>query len=94
MRLGIVILFLCISVAISQETSNKPVTLAWDASPKSDKVTGYRIYELVKSGRVLIGETKEPRFVMPRKKGKHVFVVTAVTAKGESAPSKPLQVEN
>jgi hypothetical protein len=104
MRLAFVILLLCISVAASQETSNKPVTLAWDASPKSDKVTAYRVYELVKSRllfigqtksrRLFIGQTKTTRFVIPRKKGTHVYVVTAVSAKGESAPSNFVQVRN
>jgi len=63
-------------------------------------VTGYRVYELVKSRSVLIwqgkshsvliGQSKTPRFVIPRKKGKHVYAVTALSAKGESAP---LQVQ-
>ena len=95
MKLGFLILLLSVSVAASQEIPNKPLTLTWDANPKSDKVTGYRVYELVKSRRIFIGESKTPRLVMPRKKGKHVYVVTAVSAKGgESAPSTALQVQN
>jgi hypothetical protein len=94
MKLGFLILLLSVSVAASQELPNKPLTLTWDANPKSDKVTGYRVYELVKSRRIFIGQSKTPRLVIPRKKGKHVYVVTAVSAKGESAPAKPLQVQN
>jgi len=108
MKLGFIILLLCVSVAASQESPTKTDTLTWDASPTSEKVTGYRVYELVDSHRggpaawfgratrqrVLIGESKAPHFVIPRKKGKHVYVVTAVSAKGESAPSAPLQVRN
>jgi hypothetical protein len=92
MKLGFLILLLSVAVAASKEIPNKSLTLTWDASPISDKVTGYRVYELVKSGRVLIGQSDTPHFVIPRKKGKHVYVVTAVSAKGESAPSTPLQV--
>ena len=94
MKLGFLILLLSVSVAASKEIPNKSLTLTWDASPISNKVTEYRVYELVKSRRVLIGESKTPHFVTPRKKGKHVYVVTAVSAKGESAPSAPLQVQN
>ena len=93
-KVGFLVLLLSVSVAASQEVPNKPLTLTWDASPTSDKVTGYRVYELVKSRRVLIGQSNTPHFVTPRKKGKHVYVVTAVSAKGESAPSTPLQVRN
>jgi len=95
MKLGFLILLVGVSVAASQEIPNKPLTIAWDASPSSDKVTGYRVYELVKSRRVFMGQSKTPSLVIPRKKGKHVYVVTAVSAKGgESAPSTPLQVQN
>jgi hypothetical protein len=94
MKLGFLILLLSVSVAASQEIPNKPLTLTWDANPSSDKVTAYRVYELVKSRRVFIGQSKTPHFVIPRKKGKHVYVVTAVSAKSESAPSTPLQVRN
>ena len=105
MRLGFLILLLSVSVAASQEVPNKPLTLAWDANPVSEKVTGYRVYELVKSRRfligpsktshlVLIGQSKTTHLVIPREKGKHVYVVTAVSAKGESLPSAPLQVQN
>jgi hypothetical protein len=105
MKLGFLILLLSVSVAASKEIPNKSLTLTWDASPASDKVTGYRIYELVESRtfglipraglrRVLIGQSNTRHFVIPRKKGKHVYVVTAVSAKGESAPSAPLQVQN
>jgi hypothetical protein len=93
-KLGLLILLLSVSVSASQEIPNKPLTLAWDASPISDKVTGYRVYELVKSRRIVIGQSKTPRLVIQRKKGKHLYVVTAVSAKGESAPSTPLQVQN
>jgi len=94
MKLIVLILLLSVSVAASKEIPNKSLTLTWDASPISNKVTGYRVYELVKSRRVLIGQSNTPHFVTPRKKGKHVYVVTAVSAKGESAPSAPLQVQN
>jgi hypothetical protein len=94
MKLGFLILLASISVAASQGTPSKSLTLAWDANRTSDKVTGYRVYEVVKSRNVLIGQSKTPQFVIPRKKGKHVYVVTAVSAKGESAPSAPLQVKN
>src|SRR5437868_11758211 len=107
MKLGFLILLLSVSVAASKEIPSKSVTLTWDASPISDKVTAYRVYELVKPraslfgmihhaalSRVFIGETKTRHFVIPRKKGKHVYMVTAVSAKGESAPSTPLQVQN
>lgn len=94
MKLGFLILLLSVSVAASKEIPNKSLTLTWDASPISDKVTSYRVYELVKSRRVLIGQSNTPHFVIPRKTGKHVYVVTAVSAKGESAPSAPLQVQN
>ncbi len=94
MKVGFLVLLLSVSVAASQEVPNKPLTLTWDASPTSDKVTGYRVYELVKSRRVLIGQGNTRHFVIPRKKGEHVYVVTAVSAKGESAPSAPLQVRN
>jgi hypothetical protein len=107
MKLGFLILLLSVSVAASKEIPNKSLTLTWDASPASDKVTGYRIYELVESRtfpfglihhgglrRVLIGQSNTRHFVIQRKKGKHVYVVTAVSAKGESAPSAPLQVQN
>ena len=93
-KLRLLILLLSVSVAASQEAPNKTLTLAWDASPKSEKVTGYRIYELVKSRKVLIGQSKTPHFSVPRQEGKHVYVVTAVSAKGESAPSASLQVRN
>lgn len=91
---GLLIFLLCVSAAVSQESPNKPLTLTWDANPKSDKVTGYRVYELVKLHSVLIGETKEPHLIIPRKKGKHIYVVTALSARGESPPSAPLQVKN
>jgi hypothetical protein len=107
MKLGFLILLLSVSVAASKEIPNKSSTLTWDASPVSEKVTGYRVYELVKPPtslfglihhaplrRVLIGQSNTPHFVIPRKKGKHVYVVTAVSTKGESAPSAPLQVQN
>jgi len=94
MKLGFLIFLLSVSVAASQGVGDKPLTLTWDASPTAEKVKTYRVYELVKSDRVLIGETKTPPLVIPRKKGNHVYVVTAVSAKGESAPSKPLQVQN
>jgi hypothetical protein len=94
MKLGLLILLASVSIAASQETPNKSLTLAWDANRTSDKVTGYRVYEIVKSRSVLIGESKTPHFVIPRKKGKHVYVVTAVSGKGESAQSAPLHVQN
>jgi len=94
MKLGFLILLLSVSVTASKEIPNKSLTLKWDANRTSDKVTSYRVYEVVKSRRVLIGESKTPQFVIPRTKGKHVYVVTAVSAKGESAPSAPLQVQN
>ena len=94
MKLGLLISLLCVSVAVSQESPSKTQTLAWDASPGSDKVTSYRVYELVNSKRVLIGVTKTSHFDIPRKKGKHVYVVTSVSEKGESTPSKPMSVEN
>ena len=105
MKLGFLVFLLSVSVAASQDIPNKSLTLIWDANQISEKVTGYRVYELVKSRsvltwqsktprRVLIGQSKTPRLVIPRKKGKHVYVVTAVSAGGESAPSAPLQVQN
>ncbi len=94
MKRGFLILLLSVSVAASQDVPNKSLTLTWNANRASDKVTGYRVYELVKSRRVLIGQSKTPHFVIPRKKGKHVYVVTAVSARGESAPSTPLPVQN
>jgi hypothetical protein len=94
MKLGFLVFLLSVSVASSQQNPIKSLTLTWDANRISDNVTGYCVYELVKSRSVLIGQSKMPRFVIPRKKGKHVYVVTAVSAKGESAPSAPLQVQN
>ena len=104
MKLGFLVFLLSVSVAASQENPNKTLTLIWDANRIEEKVTGYRVYEVVesrsiliwqrKSRRVLIGQSKTPRFVILRKKGKHVYVVTAVSAGGESAPSAPLQVQN
>ena len=91
---GFLILLLGVSIAASQAAPKDTVTVAWDASPTTEKVRVYRVYELVKSRRVFIGESKTPHFVIPRKKGNHAYVVTAVSAKGESAPSKPLQVQN
>ena len=78
----------------TRTASPTSLTLTWDASPTSDKVTGYRVYELVKSRRFLIGQSKTTHLVIPREKGKHVYVVTAVSAKGESAPAAPLEVRN
>lgn len=60
-KLGLLILLLNVSVAASQEPPNKTLTLTWDASPKSEKVTGYRVYELVKSREVLIGQSNTQR---------------------------------
>jgi hypothetical protein len=77
-----------------KEIPNKSLTLAWDSNPNSDRVTGYRVYELVKPRRVLIWQSKATHLVIPREKGKHVYVVTALSAKGESVPSAPLQVQN
>jgi hypothetical protein len=94
MKRGLLVFLLSVSVASSQQNPNKSLTLTWDANRISDNVTGYRVYEVVKSRSVLIGQSKTLRFVIPRKKGKHVYVVTAVSAKGESAPSAPLQVQN
>jgi hypothetical protein len=94
MKLGFLVFLLSVSVASSQQNPIKSLTVTWDANRISDNVTGYCVYELVKSRSVLIGQSKMPRFVIPRKKGKHVYVVTAVSAKGESAPSAPLQVQN
>jgi hypothetical protein len=79
MKLGFLILLLSVSVAASKEIPNESLTLTWDANRISDKVTGYRVYELVKSRRFLIGQSKTAHFVIPRKKGKHVYVVTAVS---------------
>ena len=94
MKLGFLILLLSVSVAASKEIPNKSISLTWDASPISEKVTGYRVYELVESRRFLIGQSKTTHLVIPREKGKHVYVVTAVSAKGESAPAAPLEVRN
>jgi hypothetical protein len=105
MKLRFLVFLLSVSVAASKEIPNKSLTLAWDSNPISDRVTGYRVYELVKPRRVLIwqskathlvliGQSKTTHLVIPREKGKHVYVVTALSAKGESVPSAPLQVQN
>src|ERR1700736_5502740 len=74
--------------------SNKSLTLAWDSNPISDRVTGYRVYELVKPRRVLIWQSKATHLVHCTGQRKHVYVVTALSAKRESVPSAPLQVQN
>jgi len=69
MKRGFLILLLSVSVAAWKESPSESLTLKWDASPISDKVTGYRVYELVKSRRVLIGQSNTPHFVISRRQG-------------------------
>jgi hypothetical protein len=92
-KVGVLIFLLSVSVAASQGVPNKTLTLTWDASSTTEVKT-YRVYEVVKSDRVLIGESKTTQLIIPRKSGNHVYLVTAVSAKGESEASKPLQVRN
>jgi hypothetical protein len=94
MKLVFLILLLCVSIAASQSPNKRSVTLLWDPNPTSQNVTVYRVYELVKSHRVLIGESKSPRFEIRRQKGKHVYVVTAVSGNSESMASSPVEIEN
>jgi len=69
MKLGFLILLLSVSVAASQEIPNKPLALTWDANPISNKVTAYRVYELVKSRGIFIGQSKTPILSSRERKG-------------------------
>jgi hypothetical protein len=69
MKLGFLVFLLSVSVASSQQNPNKSLTLTWDANRISDNVTGYRVYELVKSRSVLIGQSKTPGLSSRERKG-------------------------
>ena len=105
MKLGFLILLLSVSIAASKEIPNKSITLTWDASPISDKVTGYRVYELVKSRRfligqsktthlVLIGQSKTIHLVIPREKGETRLRGHGGKRERRKRAIRPLQVQN
>lgn len=66
------------------------LSLAWDANPASDQVTGYNVYEHVGSVYNLlatVGPTITTYALVNPTTGPHAYVVTAVNLRGESGYS-------
>ena len=79
--LALIVALLCCTLA----AHGREVVLVWDASPPSDQVIQYRIYEMTGPGWTQIGVSTTPRFsVGNREPGLYEFAVSAVNFWGES----------
>lgn len=66
--------------------------LVWDASPPSESVTGYRVYQQGDSAWTKIGESTVPTYALRGALAGQSFRVTAYNAIGEGVPSASVTV--
>lgn len=90
-------LLLMATVMLCLRSNGVALTLFWDANHHEESVIAYRIYQRVRSSYEFIGTATAgalPAYVLPPlPEGVYTFVVTAVSACGESIYSKQLTVK-
>ncbi len=84
-------------LSLSGGTACASWTIAWDANDPSENVVSYYIYEHVNGSYELAGAipaNPTPTYVINwLMEGTHYFVVTAVSAYGESSYSNEIKIE-
>lgn len=70
------------------------ITLAWDANPAAEQVTKYNVYEILPTGKKLLGSTSGTELKLSLEPGQKTLAVSAVNAWGESPLSDPLVLPN